>query len=231
MINKISSYGMGLILAAGILSACGGKKDDDLVYDAQDCLNRSTAATALSCTELLGTLDTQASNLLRCAAYFKREGISDPNTLAEIGEQMGSSGDSSVMTMMSALAFDDVNSVTAASDYCNKSGSKGLIMLASMSKIATVTLAASNALGPNPSAADLQNVICGGDNVSDTTSATNEVIGEAVIAAYQSGCIGTNGASVNPYCGMVTGQTDAANSGSTSASAIGEQFADALCNP
>ena len=215
--------------AAFALSACGGKSDDDLVYDAQDCLNRSSDGAALSCLDSLGALDSQAAHLLRCAAYFKREGISDPDNLAAIGQQISSSGYSAVMSMMSSLAFDSEVDVLTASAYCNKSGSKGLIMLSSMSTIATATLNAIGAIPPNPSAADLQNAICdetpGGG--SDTSPATNAVIGTAVLAAYQQGCIGTNGASENPYCGMVVSATAA----SQDPAAVGLQFADLLCTP
>lgn|GEM_PF-4467344 len=231
--SKMISKVLLLALALGFISACGGKSDDDLIAETQECLNRASSTTALSCVTVLEGKTSEAANLLRCAAYYKDQEFSDPQRLASIGEQMKGGGDSAVMTMMSALAYasdkysapQNLTLVNTAAAYCFNSGSKGLVVLASMSKIATATLSVAGILDPNnpPTATQVQAALCATDQNGSTAPVT--VIGETAIAAFNQGCIGTNGASSNPFCSAVTSSAGASLDPAT----VGRALTDQLC--
>lgn len=201
------------------LAACE-KKDSDKVAEAQDCLDNSASSEALSCLEKIDGVDTEAADLIRCSAHFIYQKFSDPTRLQNISKQMqNSNGAASASSLaIGLLAFSEGGGqrgtmATEAFNYCKASKSKGMLLLASMSLIATnIDLAGGGAIiaacdPANPSyettcEAAIQGAAC---------DAEPEVLGSAAIAAYQQSCQGSaqqNSSVCAQFQGVAAGQTD-----------------------
>lgn len=179
-----------LFLAAG----CGKKTDQDRVADAQECIDRATAATVSTCVTMVEGLTSKGSYLIRCVSKYVEEGLADPASIysAIAASQTSGAGAaaSGSMAMMSVLAFKGggdaakgLANATAASTYCTASGSKGLIMLSTLTVTATVATSLGSCAA-TPTAACIKSGL--------STIATNPLgqaaIGSAAISAYQSNC-------------------------------------------
>lgn len=192
-----------MILAIG--AGCAKKTENDVIAEAQECLNKSTSATALNCLSIVDGKTTTASYLIRCAAYVKEQGIAEPSRLVEIAKGMDSGGANGMATMMKWLAFSSVAKMDAAWAACSQSGSKGLVTLASMSRMATAMIDAAGQIGNNPTPEQVKTIICANN------SSTDLIVGQTAIVAYQQGCVGTNGTSSNPYCDIIKSSGDTAD--------------------
>lgn len=215
-----------LIAMTALCFACGKETDVDKVADAQDCLNKADSSTALSCMDKVTGMETESAYLIRCAAYFKDQSFGDPTVIAKVSQSMEGSGDNSVNALMSVLAFKKYTDATTNLDFCQKamtacqaSGSKGMVILASLSRIATETLVTANLLGPNPSADDVKSAMCG-------PAAPTAIIGAATLVAYNQGCVGDVGTAKNPFCEKVK-----AVASSGDAITVGTLMKNDLCNP
>lgn len=200
-----SSYLTTATMILAITAGCAKKTENDVIAEAQECLNKSSSASALDCLSIVDGKTTTASYLIRCAGYVKEQGIADPARLVEIAKGMDAGGSSGMATMMKYLAFSSVAKMDAAWAACSQSGSKGLITLASMSRMATAMIDAANQLGSNPDPAQVKAIICANN------ASTDLIVGQTAIVAYQQGCVGTNGVSSNPYCDIIKSTGDTAD--------------------
>lgn len=217
----VTSAVLALTLAG---AGCAKKTDNDVIAEAQECLNKTDSTNALGCMAIVEGKTSQASNLIRCAAYFKEQRYAEPARLMQIAESMKQGGGTSVVSMLSQLSFNSPAKMDAAAPFCFDSGSKGLVMLASMARIATAILTVGTSVPANPTPDQIRAIMC---DVSNPANAASDVlVGETALAAYNQGCIGTNGASSNAYCDMVKG---AVEQGNGDANSIGESLKDRAC--
>jgi hypothetical protein len=217
-IFKMQTVTISLIALA--LISCA-KKDSDKIGDAQACLDTSTRANVSQCVEKVSGIETSGAYVIRCAAAFIQEGFDDATRLStaisNMGSSTGASAINSSISAMGTLAFTSgstsaINSANAqaAQSYCSKSGSKGLILLASISSFATTVLT----YGSTTS------ITTGLSTAKDNADA-QALVGSAVLAAYSSNCTGTV-ASNQQFCTQFTSVVS--NSGSnTSSTCIGKQ--------
>ncbi|GIL18457.1 MAG: hypothetical protein BroJett040_22080 [Oligoflexia bacterium] len=223
--NKKSFIALSSMVVLAILSGCGQKKDVDKIAEAQSCLDASTAATAVACMEKVDGLSTEASYLIRCSAMFVQEGFSNPTKLAQAVNNMRGTGASSSASVMSVLAFSyagtdqttNYANATAASNYCSLSGSKGLIMLATISKLASAAnyVNSANCGGAGDMTAALT---C----LKNNSTAVSSDLGTVMITTYQASCATVNDSN-KLFCDQFS--TAITNAGGTSnPSAVANAF-------
>jgi hypothetical protein len=216
------------------LSSGCGKKDTDRVSEAQDCLDKSTSDTALTCLSKVEGVESGQASLVRCSAYFIDQDFASGTRFAQVADQItnGGSGtpDSRTLSALSVMAFVSTKYTMAvnfdlskaASAECSKSSSAGLIYLSSMMSMSTALL---NDLGfvPGSGTPSLTGACAGG--VSTATPATKNIMGAAAIAAYNSNCLGkdlTNNVVCQQYQEALGGSADPAT--------VGAALATNLCN-
>ena len=202
------------------------EKDSDKIGDAQNCLDTATQASVSSCLDKLGSIDNQAANTIRCAGAFIQEGFDDPSKFLTAFEQLeqSSSGGSSTLGFMGALAFSTQERADNAVDVCKKSESRGFILLSTMTGIATtLSTFASISFDPNnpPTQAQMEAALS-----SCNTDSCEEAIGNLTINLYESSC--TDGTTSNEQVCSEVSQAMAAGS---TAEEIGAQLLAILNNP
>ena len=169
------------------------KTDQDRIAEAQECLDKATRTTAVECSSVDG-MTSKASYLIRCVTEYAKEGFTDSSRLSSAMSQIStSSGASSSMAMMSILAFTsgvdsakNKENVSLAVSYCEQSGSKGLMLLSSLSATATIVSSLSSTTTDCASAADPATCVKDGMTslLTSESAADKAVIGTAAIAAY-----------------------------------------------
>lgn len=222
------------LLSALSLGGCTAS-DADKIADAQDCLDRSTTETALTCMEKVDGLNSAGAQLVRCSAYFIDQGFGDPSRLSRVAEELGrdgGGGGSSTIAVLSFMAFSaqkyDKSTNQALSDKaftaCQASNSKGMIYLSSLTQIATVALGLVGAYDPGsgvpPTEAQIREGLC-----TNATPTSRSVIGNATRTAYEQNCVGKT--EPDPVCEQYAA---AVNAGTTDEQ-IGQQLETNLCTP
>ena len=210
-----------LYLAAGILALVAtscGKKDADKIGEAQACLDSATAATATACMEKVSGLESTQAYVIRCAATFIAESFDTPTKITSAYNNMngtgsGASDASSSLTAMSALTFSTTTAADANLAYCNKSASKGLMMLSGIANMAT-HLKSFASCTTNFDATCLTN--------ATNDSATQAAVGAAAAAAYTSSCAGTQTTNAQ-FCTQFSTAVTAAG-GTSNSSCLGKQL-------
>lgn len=204
MFMKIGSL---LALSLSLLFSCQGtSREESEVVSAQSCLDRlklSQSSEALNCVANLTDIDTPQANMLKCSALFIKQGFSDPSRLAQVADQMtksGAQGSNGTAAVIGLMAFSGSSAQQESEDamtYCQKSGSKGMTLLASLTSVAT----ALSAIG------DIINQ-CTGDSI-DMNNCANEVrdnictsssadLGSVALVTYSTSCSGVE--LTNPMC-------------------------------
>jgi len=129
------------------ISGCTPNREDTLVFEAQSCLNRvplDQPQAAAACIEKVEKLDTPAAHQIKCSGAFLLQGFSSPTRLTLIAEQLASAGNAGSLSTLGAiglLAFTGSNARYEAEKAllsCQKAGSKGMTLLASMANLATI---------------------------------------------------------------------------------------------
>ena len=219
---------LSILLAALTLTLSACKEtDQDKVADAQDCLDNASMASAQQCVDMVEGIESKGAYLIRCSAMFIQEGFMDASRLSSAMDAIENDGGSNGSTaMMSVLSFRNFGATTGENEtaanlavsYCDKAGSKGLVMLASISSIATT--AAAIAGDTTPSQAQIQAAL--GTMAGDVPpyDAQTVAAGSAAVAAYESNCAG-DGGSFGQFCE----QFESAIGGATDPGQIGAQLA------
>lgn len=202
--NKIGIT--SFIVLAYLLTGCGKKTDQDNVAGAQACLDdwnyQNPPYPISSCTSQVEGIDSAAADLIRCSAELIQEGFSDPTRLSSAISKLNSgSGASQTLEYLGVMSFrsgssstENLENAAKAQQLCDKSGSKGLILLASAANIATLFCggSADTTNGCTISVSNLTNLL--------TSGTSSEQIGNAAISLVESNCAnGTNSASGN-FC-------------------------------
>lgn len=231
--NSIFARASSLILISALWGGCAAS-DADKIADGQDCLDRSTSETALSCLEKVDGLTSAGAELVRCSAYFIDQGFGEASRLAKVSEQLkddsGGSGNATI-SVLSFMAFTaskyDKTTNTSLSDKsfaaCQASKSKGMIYLSSMSRIATVALSIVGSYDPTsgvpPTQAQIEDGLC---NQNDPV--VRGAVGSAAQAAYEQNCVGKD-VTQDPVCQQYAA---AVGAGATPVD-IGNELATNLC--
>lgn len=233
---KMNFAKLSLLLTALAFVACA-KKDIDKVSEGQDCLDKATATTALTCLEKIEGIDSASANIVRCAAYFVDQGFNDPTRISSVADQVTSGSgnqDSSSIQALSVMGFTS-SKYSMANNYtlsqtafaaCTKSQAGGLVYLSSMNRIATALL---NDLGYNPQSgtaptpAELEQRLCTDGPSTDTKTA----MGNAALAAYNQNCLNKD-ITQDVMCQQYKTAIDSSNSDPAT---IGETLRSQLCTP
>lgn len=194
--------------------------ESDKIRDAQDCLNKATTATARTCYNKVSGVSSRGASLIRCAALFVEQGFSSPSQLQSIITSMQGSGSNPTATSMVALSFkahgvsaSDSTDVTNASDaavQCAASGSNGLMMLASMSSMAT---SISQLAGGTQTAGNFITIA----NSNAATLATTGNNAQLLSDSYTQNCTGGNAGSYQSFCNQYSAAQTANAGGSNQA--------------
>lgn len=145
MITGRTTYLISSFLLSVTLLGCGSAKDVDKIGDAQQCLNTSTASTAMSCTSKVDGMTSTGSYNIRCAAAFIREGFTDPTKYTTAFSQLnGSGGTANFMGLVSFssaqnITTDASNANTTFSD-CYSAGAKGKTLISAFGYFSTALM-------------------------------------------------------------------------------------------
>lgn len=189
-----------LLLLALTLTAGCAMKDSDKVADAQSCLDNGVSTEALACAEKVSGIETEAAYLIRCSATFIYQEFTSPTRLATISTQMSGAGGSPAAAIgLLSFSKPDINTAdTMAAQAlvdCEKSKSKGMLLLASMARVATnINKAGIGAVVTNcdPSNPSYNATSCATAVGAAVCAADNATLGGAATAAYQQSCQGSS---------------------------------------
>jgi hypothetical protein len=191
----------GFLTAVLFTYSCSKDSEESLVVEAQACLNRvphSNPSAALECLAKIEGLDTPEANQLKCSGIFILKGFTDPNRLTQIAKQLkdaGGHGSTATLGAIGLLAFagpDSKAQAEKALKTCEKSGSKGMTLLASMSNLATIMNESgignivsncSNTINPQECADAVSDVLCDQD-----ASNLDTEMGAVAVATYNNVC-------------------------------------------
>lgn len=143
--QKITLILVSFSLISGVISCA--KTDSDKIAEAQNCVDKSTPTTSVSCLDKISGLESAGAYNLRCSAMFIQEGFNDGskivNAFKSIDPKAGGTGASNMQNFMGILAFSsqanistDYTNIINTYSYCYKSGSKGALMLAAYAYLA-----------------------------------------------------------------------------------------------
>ncbi len=181
------------LTAVMTFTSCSKESELDTIKDAQMCLNTATTATAQSCVSKLSANTSEQASQLKCAAYFIEEGFGTPTRLLDAIE--AAEGSDGTVGMISQLKFTSSVKSSAAFDVCNVSGIPVYSQLSSLVQISTLA----NTLGASATTpAEFATAI-------DSMPAV--VLGEVVLATYESSCSGQSGSgeALQSFCGELEG--------------------------
>jgi hypothetical protein len=146
---------MMVIALSFLLISCN--EDATKIFDAQNCLDgvdetqtgAALIAAAEACEAKLGSLDTSQANIIKCSTKFLAGGVTSTR-IASAFSNNSNDGTASQTKLIAILSFTNYASGIAntksseALAACEKSGQKGLIFIAGLSKIGTLLLSASD---------------------------------------------------------------------------------------
>lgn len=224
-----------LLLAAISLSLSGCQEtEQDKIADAQSCLDESSSSTAQACVDMVSGIESKGAYLIRCSAMFIREGFMDASRLSDAMDAIENDGGANGSTaMMTVLSFRNLGVTPAENEaaanlavsYCDQAGSKGLLMLASISAIATTSAALAGTT--NPSQAQIDAALTAISSGAQPAQAA--AVGSAAEAAYEANCAG-DGGSFGQFCDQFQSVVDAMPPGYTSED-LGEKLAQCYTAP
>ena len=187
-----------LVLPAALLSGCNQETEQDLLSEAQYCLDgASTAAQAQSCLSSIKGINTKSANVLRCSAAYIGEGFGNPAKLIEAFDKINQTptGDAtSTESFLAVMTFSDKALADETFGYCQATGLKGLSLLSAMTKAATnlaSLLGSYDVEDPAQLAEDLHDKIASildGSATAGEITAGTTAVGETVNAIYQVAC-------------------------------------------
>jgi len=189
-----------------LLSCQGTKPEESLIVEAQNCLDKvgfQEGDAAQNCVAPLASLDSPQAYLLKCSALFIKYGFANPQRLILIAEQIensGGSGTTGTAAAIGLLAFDGANAAAdsqSVMDYCSKSGSKGMTIMASLASVATVINKLTGAIA---SACRTSPETCATAVAAEVCFADSQTMGEIAIVTYQTSC--QSAELQNPMCAI-----------------------------
>lgn len=208
MINGRKNLAVIFALSACTALVSCGKKDADKIGEAQLCLDKATQATAASCKTMVDGIEASGAYAIRCSANFIEEGFTQPARFKQAFDAFDNNSTSNTEAFMSVMTFRSQGSMDAnvtfaneTFDYCNKTGSKGLMLLGTMASTSTTLAKVANSLtsgtsGTTPTSTDINNALNDLKNnpTSGSNPATISAIGTVVASTYATSCQSGSGA-------------------------------------
>lgn len=201
-----------LVTGTLFLSSCE-EAEEDLLKEAQLCLNRASASEALGCVSKIAGNTTQTAYALRCTAAFISQNKADADQILEALKKLtGPTTDctgqcSPIIPTIKAFNFSDRTSANYAFDNCIKSGAKTYAQLASIIKFGTIIYERAKVIQNPPNEDNLKTVLT---TTVDNTDKTD--IGGVISATYGIVCsdpVDKQSESVKPFCQEVKFAIDA----------------------
>jgi hypothetical protein len=225
---------IGLSIMSLGLGGCQ-ETDADKIGDAQLCIDKATAATVNSCLSKIEGIETPAANVLRCSAGFIEEGFDQADRLISSLEELDSGGEGSA-GLMSLIAFKSKSGgslnkafASATAQYCLKSGQKGLSLLGTLAKSATIlaalvdgALSSISTIDPADIRLEITALLNDAAANDPTALATVNDIGAAVAATYQIACSGS--ASTSDMCREMVEAIDTNGVDINDSEAVGQEI-------
>jgi len=201
------------------MSGCQEGEEADKIAQAQSCLDKVNDATptdANACMTSIVNLTSQRAYVLKCSITFTAGGLTTTK-IANAYKALKNNATNKEMIYMGTLALTPPSTATTAAEYCNLSGSAGLIYLAQLSVIGSAMMAAVGSFDPTsgtaPSLSDAQAAISACSNGGSGGVCDDAVVGNAVITIGQTYCSGDN-ANVG-VCSKMTAAINASGGNST----------------
>lgn len=129
-----------ILLSLGFIFVACEDKEDDEIYSAQVCIDRSTQATVDACLTKISSHTSQRAYVLKCAADFIRAGMDTPTivqAIVNIDENSNSNAKDPSLEFYQKFTFADSDDAVTAVNNCAASGSKNLSILALSAQAAT----------------------------------------------------------------------------------------------
>jgi hypothetical protein len=129
-----------VLLSLGFVFIACEEKEDDEIYSAQVCIDRSLPGTVDACLAKISSHTSQRAYVLRCAADFIRAGITTPTivqAIVNIDDNSDNNTTDPSIAFYQEFTFTDSNAATTAVSNCTASGSKNLLILALSAQVAT----------------------------------------------------------------------------------------------
>lgn len=219
-----------LITGTLFLTSCE-EAEEDLLKEAQLCLNKASASGALGCVSKIASNNTTTAYGLRCTAAFISQNKADADKILDALKKLSgpttdcAGGCSPIVIAIQAFNFSDRASANYAFDNCIKSGATTYAQLASIIKFGTIIYQRAKDVNPTPTADDFKTVLT---TTVDNTDKTD--IGGVISSVY--GFVCTQPADKQPqstkdFCKEVKVAIDA---GSTDL-AMGSCFVKRLNDP
>lgn len=133
------------IIASILLFGCGSAKDIDKIGDAQQCIDKATATTAMACVDKVEGLTSTGSYNIRCGAAFVREGFANPSKYTSAFSSLnGGGGTASFMGLVSFssaanITTDAANANTTFND-CYAASAKGKTLISAFGYFSTALM-------------------------------------------------------------------------------------------
>ena len=174
-------------LATGtlFLSSCE-EAEEDLLKEAQLCLNRATASEAMNCVSKITSNTTTAAYALRCTAAFIAQNKADADQILEALKKLGgpttdcAGGCSPIIPAIQAFNFSDRSAADYAFNNCSKANSTTYAQLSAIIKFGTIIYIRAVGINPTPTADDFKQAIT--TNAVNNTDKTD--IGGVISAVY-----------------------------------------------
>jgi hypothetical protein len=204
MINGRKNLVTVLALTATTALVSCGKKDADKIGEAQLCLDKATQATAAECKAMVDGIEKSGAYAIRCSANFITEGFTQPARFKQAFDAFDNNSTNNTEAFMSVMTFksqttidENVTFANETFEYCNKTGSKGLMLLGTMASTSTTLSKVANTLtggssGTTPDATQINQAL--NDLKNGNNPAAVQAIGTVVSSTYAASCQSGSGA-------------------------------------
>ena len=185
----------------GFIAACENNEDVKLA-EAQDCLDKATAgAGANRCLEIVGNIAGAEASAIRCSGKYLQRSVTESSFVSAYRSLSvtPAANTSQVLNLVSYLTFTGNNPQTGANaitdaNYvfteCQKANSKGMIMLASATKMGSEVFALFGGAPPSDPSVLAPTLAAQIQNGGFAGSQTESQVGSAAIAAQSAYCSG-----------------------------------------
>ncbi|MBT4761646.1 MAG: hypothetical protein HOO06_08130 [Bdellovibrionaceae bacterium] len=231
------------LVAIGTLTSCGAS-DATKIFEAQHCIdtldesvsNARLITSSENCEAKINGVNSSQADIIRCSARFIGGGVTTERITGAFdnNDSQGAASQSNLISLLTFITYDtgaeNVAKAKAAASVCESSGQKGLIFLASLSKIGTLVTMSSGL----PTCATTGDNICDADELAtdggggltacqtDSSNCDPAEVGNTAILLSETYCIADN--TDDPFCQQVQAAVAAGGDSST----IGDALLDGM---
>ncbi|MES3039031.1 MAG: hypothetical protein V4736_14080 [Bdellovibrionota bacterium] len=244
----------GLLLSTLVLSlsifGCSKTSEQDVISDAQACLNKATAATVDTCVAKVSGISGEQADAIRCYGAFIKEGITSASKLVQALDTISSGiNNSNYETFLGLVSFTSQGTTGTPAAVLNYDLAKVSSTLCAQSKVKSGTLISTfaflaNALyktGCQAASPTCTAISCATSNANcipngviaialapATYSTLLSDLGTVVVNTYLVAC--ESGAKTDSMCTLINLSVSEAG-GTSNTEAVGTNFIENLTNP